>query len=428
MNIFERMKAHLPTWQRRYWNKVATDIINALGIEVSRFRYRICDHLTGHETAESGLDCAVANVNWGASCFHGEYTACDEFKQSCLSVEKLNQDLSLEMAVGQALDALVQDEMGVIRRGPGEPDHSYRSRGFNVPLQVRELGTRAGIWHDLGFIAFIEPMVGLAREGVYGWILGESYLGVDEASDSTWLSMPFDIHLFIWVNPICRYFLDPEDGDPDSCVVGNTNFGIACTNGTYTDCDEYYGDVETRIEERLTDILPRWAVATVEFCYHYIAQTTSAEFNAGTVPAGMSADEVDGALIVTTVGEGVEQTFDSDTIDLGADYADWVWFVDWLVTIRERPEADAFASDGSISLGTAQLRVYIRGSLTGIPGSFTAWVEKQKSENAKIGSTLYRFQEYRLVVTSPRTEDFTFLQFTFKALTPNQAGLLATTL
>ncbi|HUT56723.1 MAG TPA: hypothetical protein VNA25_02485 [Phycisphaerae bacterium] len=428
MNIFARMKAHLPAWQRRYWNKLATDIINALGIEVSRFRYRICDNLTGHETDESGLDCAVANGNWGTNCTCGEYTACDEFKQTCLSVEKLNQDLSLETAVGQALDALVQDEMGVIKRGPGEPDHSYRSRGFNTPLQVRELGTRAGIWHDLGFIAFIEPMVGLAREGVYGWILGESYLGVGGASDSTWLSTPFDIHLFIWASPICRYFLDPEDGDPDSCVVSNANFGVACTDGTYTACDEYYGDVETRIQERLTDILPRFAGATVEFCYHYVAQSTSAEFNAGTVPAGMSADEVDGALIVLAAGEGSEQVFDSDTMDLGADYDDWVWFCDWVCAIRERPDADVFDDEGAVSLGTAQMQVYIRGSDTGLPGSFTDWTEKTKSETAEISSTLYRYYEFRLVVLSPRTEDFTFLQLTFKALTPDQAGLLATTL
>lgn len=425
MNLFERIKSHLPTWQRRYWNKLATDIINALGIEVSKYRYKICDNLTGHLTAESGLDCAVSNANWGVSCFHGEKTDCDEFKQTCLSVEKLNEDLSLETAVGQALDALINDEMGVIIRGPDEPDHSYRSRGFNAPLQIRELGTRAGIWHDLGFIASIEPMVGLARESVYGWILGESYLGVDEASDSTWLSTPFDIHLFIWANPICRNFLDPESGDPDDCVVGNANWGVACTDGTYTDCDEYLGDIETRISERLTDILPVWAGATVEFCYHYVAQTTSADFNAGTVPTDMSADEVDGALIVLENGEGTEQAFDSDTMDLGADYADWEWFTDWVVAIRERPDADSFGDDGAIDLGTAQLKVFIRGSATGI-GGWTAWTEKAKSETAEIASTQYRYIEYRLVVTTPRTEDFTFLAFTVKGLTPTQAGLLAT--
>ena len=267
----------------------------------------------------------------------------------------LQAELVPESATAQHLDTIAQENG--LSRGYGETDPMLRIRIHNAIKTHQLRGSQSGIETELSHHAVTAPYI---RENA----------------------------LVIGVDPI------------------GTGFALGGIGSEWIQLWNNTPDPQSDVEEKLKAILPLSIYYGIDYVNAYVASSgyksySDNDFTGGT-NNGFSYQ--DGALVPTQANPNYEST----VIDLGSDFADWTWLVDWVDYVK-----------WNVSY---TLTVEAQFSADGI-GGWTGYSSYAKNGEVASG-TIKRYAKFKITLTMTTYDqfaDYMFRSFILKGLDSDQA-------
>lgn len=165
-------------------------------------------------------------------------------------------------------------------------------------------------------------------------------------------------------------------------------------------------DQQNDIENLLKSVLPVSIYYGIDYVDAYVATSGYKSYSesdlSGGTPSGFNYQ--DGALVPTSASA----TYESTVIDLGSDYADYTWLVDWVDYVKWNV--------------THTLTVQVQFSADGATG-WTGYVAYSKNGQVA-GGTIKRYAQFKITLSMTQYDqlaDYMFRSFILKGLDSDQA-------